>query len=85
MFTRLLQVKEKTQTVTSQAYFTMKWTNDQLQWNPENFGGIEYLPVRPTDVWIPDIILKNNADANAVHIQTGTDTVWLSYTGECTW
>ena len=82
---RLLYVEEKSQEVTSQAYFSMKWYNDYLKWNPEDYGNIRYLPVRPEQVWIPDIILKNNADAKALQIQRGTETVWIKYNGKCSW
>ena len=63
---RLMYVEEKSQEVTSQAYFSMIWYNDYLKWNPDDHGTIRYLPVRTEEVWIPDIILKNNADAKAV-------------------
>ena len=82
---RLLYVEEKSQEVTSQAYFSMKWYNDYLKWDPKEFGNIQYLAVQPKEVWIPDIILKNNADANADEIQKGTDTVWIRYDGENLW
>ena len=82
---RLLYVEEKSQEVTSQAYFSMKWHNDYLKWNPEQHGDITSLPVRPEQVWIPDIVLKNNANAEAVQIQRDTDTVWIKHTGKCSW
>ena len=63
----------------------MKWYNDHLKWDPSQYGDITYLPVHPHQVWIPDIILKNNADAEAVRIQGDTDTVWIKYTGKCSW
>ena len=63
----------------------MKWTNEYLRWNPEDWGGICYLKVRPEKVWKPDIILKNNADANAISVQSNTDDIWLKYNGKNTW
>lgn len=61
--------------MTSQAYFSMKWRNDFLKWDPEEFGDLKYLAVRPHQVWIPDIILKNNADSDSIQVQKDTDTV----------
>ena len=82
---RLVGVEEKSQRVTSQAYFSMKWRNDFLKWDPHKFGDLKYLAVRPNEVWIPDIILKNNADSNSVQIQRDTDTVWLKHDGKNSW
>ena len=82
---RLLAVDEKHQKVTSQAYFGMCWTNAFLKWNPDDYGNVKYLSVNPDQVWLPDIVLKNNADSEAVTIQKDTDKVWLKYTGKNCW
>ena len=30
-----------------------------LQWNPVDFGGIEYVALFPTQVWLPDFGISN--------------------------
>ena len=35
-----------------------------MQWNPVNYGGIKEIRVAPDKVWLPDIVLFNNADGN---------------------
>ena len=39
---RILFVEEKTQKLGSQAYYSMKWQNDFLRWDPEHWGGIRF-------------------------------------------
>ena len=59
---QVLAVDERDQQVTTQSYYSMKWMNEFLTWDPELWSGVERLKVRRDMVWIPDIILKNNAD-----------------------
>ena len=48
-------------------------------------GCCRSIAVTPDTVWVPDVILKNNADSNAVTVQKGTDKVWVKYNGRCSW
>nr|pir nicotinic acetylcholine receptor alpha chain - marbled electric ray (fragments) [Torpedo marmorata] len=43
----------------------------RLRWNPADYGGIIRLP--SDDVWLPDLVLYNNAD--------GDTKLLLDYTG----
>lgn len=63
----------------------MKWRNELLTWNPDEWGGIRHISVKPDMVWIPDIILKNNADSDAITIQKDTDQVWMKHDGSSSW
>lgn len=82
---QLLDVREREEKLTTQAYYSMSWKNEFMIWNPEDWNGIEYIPVHSESVWAPDIILKNNADGNAVTIQKGTESIWISHTGRHSW
>ena len=82
---QLLDVDEREEKITTQAYYSMHWRNEFLQWEPKDWKNIDILAVNPEEVWIPDIILKNNADGNAVTIQKGTDHIWISHTGKNSW
>ncbi|VDM64378.1 unnamed protein product [Angiostrongylus costaricensis] len=35
-----------------------------MRWNPVNYGEIKQIRVSPDKVWLPDIVLFNNADGN---------------------
>ena len=82
---QILSVDERHQKITTQAYFAIRWRNELLKWEPKDWGNINYLAVSPGIVWIPDVILKNNANGNAVTVQNRTDKVWISYTGKHSW
>ncbi|VDM62701.1 unnamed protein product [Angiostrongylus costaricensis] len=42
----------------------VKWHDFQMRWNPVNYGEIKEIRVAPDKVWLPDIVLFNNADGN---------------------
>lgn len=44
--------------------FSQKWFDYKLQWNPEDYGGVEMLYVPSEHIWLPDIVLYNNWDGN---------------------
>lgn len=35
-----------------------------MQWNPSEYGGVEFINVPAEQIWLPDIVLFNNADGN---------------------
>nr|CAD2202284.1 unnamed protein product [Meloidogyne enterolobii] len=37
------------------------WTDSKLCWNPKDYGGVEVLYVPSELIWLPDIVLYNNA------------------------
>ncbi|KAK2175625.1 hypothetical protein NP493_718g03006 [Ridgeia piscesae] len=40
------------------------WTDYKLSWNPGEYGGVTRLYVPSDEIWLPDIVLYNNADSN---------------------
>ncbi|VDK67200.1 unnamed protein product [Onchocerca ochengi] len=40
------------------------WTDYKLKWNPADYGGVTVLYVPSDMIWLPDIVLYNNADGN---------------------
>ena len=82
---QIMEIDEKHQKITIQNYFQMRWVNEMLRWNPEDFGNITNVPVRPDQVWTPDVVLLNCADSEGDVIQKKTDVVSLDYTGACYW
>lgn len=82
---QVIHIEEKYQRITIHNYFQMNWKNEMLKWDPKEWGNITYLIVRPENVWLPDIVLLNSADANGYSIQKDTDTVKLDYNGDNEW
>ncbi|VBB33975.1 unnamed protein product [Acanthocheilonema viteae] len=59
------------------------WTDIKLRWNPDEYGGVNMLYVPSDMIWIPDIVLYNNADGNyQVSLSTKAK---LSFNGTVEW
>ena len=39
--------------------FFQQWKDVNLQWDPEDYGGIKKIRVPSTDIWRPDLVLYN--------------------------
>ncbi|KAH7684640.1 nicotinic acetylcholine receptor alpha subunit 63a, partial [Aphelenchoides avenae] len=60
-----------------------QWTDDKLKWDPAHYGGVDVLYVPSDMIWLPDIVLYNNADGNyQVTIMTKAK---ISYNGTVDW
>ncbi|XGW24628.1 hypothetical protein V3C99_006227 [Haemonchus contortus] len=60
----LINVDEKNQVMHTNVWLTLKWHDFQMRWNPVDYGEIREIRVSPDKVWLPDIVLFNNADGN---------------------
>ncbi|KXJ13444.1 neuronal acetylcholine receptor subunit alpha-3 isoform X2 [Exaiptasia diaphana] len=86
-YTQLVELDEKNQVLVSNVWIRQKWNNHLLRWNSTLYGGIKSINVDPKLVWLPDIILYNNADSG---ITSGSmdqfkTKVILSSDGTNTW
>ncbi|XP_040918905.1 5-hydroxytryptamine receptor 3A-like [Toxotes jaculatrix] len=57
----ILDVDEKSQTVTSHIWIQMHWKNEFLTWNSSDFCGINVLSVSRSMLWIPDVVIREDA------------------------
>ncbi|XP_072224844.1 5-hydroxytryptamine receptor 3A-like isoform X2 [Leuresthes tenuis] len=65
----ILDVDEKSQTVTSHNWIEMQWTNEFLTWNSSDFCGIDTLSFPRSMIWIPDINIQEDAsDSGSVQM-----------------
>ncbi|XP_053711241.1 neuronal acetylcholine receptor subunit beta-2-like isoform X2 [Synchiropus splendidus] len=70
--------------MTTNVWLSQEWNDYRLSWDPEKYGGIKKLRIPSKHIWLPDIVLYNNADGvyevsfycNAVVSNTG-DIFWL--------
>lgn len=60
----LINVDERDQVMHTNVWLTLKWHDFQMRWNPVKYGEIQNIRVAPDKVWLPDIVLFNNADGN---------------------
>ncbi|XP_077427611.1 neuronal acetylcholine receptor subunit beta-2 isoform X1 [Vanacampus margaritifer] len=81
---QLISVNEREQIMTTNLWLSQEWNDYRLRWDPEKFEGIKKLRIPSKLLWLPDIVLYNNADGvyevsfycNTVVSNTG-DIVWL--------
>ncbi|KAF4104895.1 neuronal acetylcholine receptor subunit beta-3b isoform X2 [Onychostoma macrolepis] len=59
---QLVDVDEKNQLMTTNVWLWQEWLDYKLRWNPENYGGITSIRVPSESIWLPDIVLYENAD-----------------------
>ncbi|XGW20616.1 hypothetical protein V3C99_003978 [Haemonchus contortus] len=79
----LINVDEKNQILQTNVWLTMKWNDFQLRWHPEDYGNITNLHVPPDRVWLPDIVLFNNADGN--YEVSFRSNAFVESNGDVTW
>ncbi|XP_059248735.1 5-hydroxytryptamine receptor 3A [Mustela nigripes] len=58
----ILSVDEKNQVLTTYIWYRQYWTDEFLQWNPEDFDNITKLSVPTDNIWVPDILINEFVD-----------------------
>lgn len=60
--TNLISLNEKEETLTTNVWIEIQWTDYRLTWNTSDYYGIDLIRVPYNTVWLPDIVLENNID-----------------------
>ncbi len=55
------EVDEKSSTISVDAWLRLAWTDEHLQWNPDEYGGLKQVHFGAWEIWRPDIQLYNSA------------------------
>lgn len=82
-FSQIIKVDEKNQVLTTNAWLKQEWYDLRLTWNPDDFGGETELHIPSEELWIPDIVVYNNADGDFVITMLTKATVY--YDGRISW
>ncbi|XP_032879813.1 acetylcholine receptor subunit alpha isoform X1 [Amblyraja radiata] len=80
---QLINVDEVNQIVETNVRLRQQWVDVKLRWTPEDYGGIKKIRVPSADIWLPDIVLYNNADGDFAIVQM--TKVLLEHTGKIIW
>ncbi|KAK7870124.1 hypothetical protein R5R35_011099 [Gryllus longicercus] len=80
---QLIDVNLKNQIMTTNVWVEQEWNDYKLKWNPDDYGGVDTLHVPSEHIWLPDIVLYNNADGN-YEVTIMTKAV-LHHTGKVVW
>ena len=85
-FLKVISIDERKQLINLKLWLRMKWINDLLTWDPQEWGGIDVLKVNPTLVWKPDIVLYSlgNSDSHDIMYHQ-RDLLHLNSDGHCYW
>ncbi|XP_026173442.1 acetylcholine receptor subunit delta [Mastacembelus armatus] len=79
----LISLKEADETLLTNVWIDHTWTDYRLSWNTTEFDGIEMLRLPSSMVWLPEIVLENNNDAQ---FQVAYySNVLVDPTGLCYW
>lgn len=66
---------DKNQLLITRAEIREYWEDPFLRWNSSDYGGVKYISVDPKTIWIPDIVLYNNAGEGFGNGMTRTKAV----------
>ncbi|KAK6631321.1 Acetylcholine receptor subunit alpha-like 1 [Polyplax serrata] len=80
---QLIDVNLKNQIMTTNVWVEQEWNDYKLKWNPDDYGGVDTLHVPSEHIWLPDIVLYNNADGN-YEVTIMTKAI-LHHTGKVYW
>ncbi|XP_046600826.1 neuronal acetylcholine receptor subunit alpha-7 isoform X1 [Neodiprion lecontei] len=58
---QIIDVDEKNQILTTNAWLNLEWTDYNLQWNESEYGGVRDLRITPNKLWKPDVLMYNSA------------------------
>lgn len=79
----LISLKEVDETLLTNVWIEHTWIDYRLTWNITEFDGIDMLRLPPYMVWLPEIVLENNNDAQ---FQVAYySNVLVDSTGLCYW
>ncbi|KAM8732859.1 neuronal acetylcholine receptor subunit beta-2-like [Acanthopagrus schlegelii] len=80
---QLINVNEREQIMTTNCWLSQVWNDYRLMWDPEEYEGIKKIRLPSQHIWLPDIVLYNNADGT-YEVSFYSNAV-VSNNGEVNW
>ncbi|XP_031436047.1 neuronal acetylcholine receptor subunit alpha-2a [Clupea harengus] len=80
---QLIDVDEKNQMMTTNVWLKQEWNDYKLRWQPSDYDNVTSIRVPSQLIWVPDIVLYNNADGEFA--VTHMTKAHLFYTGQVRW
>ncbi|XP_030200762.1 neuronal acetylcholine receptor subunit alpha-2 [Gadus morhua] len=80
---QLIDVDEKNQMMTTNVWLKQEWNDYKLSWNPSDYDNVTSIRVPSELIWVPDIVLYNNADGEFA--VTHMTKAHLFHTGKVRW
>ncbi|KHN75680.1 Ligand-gated ion channel 4 [Toxocara canis] len=82
--TQIIDVDERNQIITTNAWIRQNWVDYKLIWDPAEFDNLTFIHIPYERIWRPDVILYNNADAHYKESVMSTD-VLVNFQGNVSW
>ncbi|XP_069172204.1 neuronal acetylcholine receptor subunit alpha-10-like isoform X2 [Procambarus clarkii] len=60
--TQIFDMDEKNQVLTTNVWLDQEWVDELLKWDKNDYNGLETIRLPCQKIWLPDIVLYNNAD-----------------------
>ncbi|KAI3386914.1 hypothetical protein SNEBB_004262 [Seison nebaliae] len=80
---QIIDIDEKNQIMTTNVWLYLEWQDHKLKWDPKKYGGIDRMYLPSEKIWLPDVVLYNNADGHyEVYIFTKAQ---VNHTGYVKW
>lgn len=73
--TQLIDVDERKEIITTNAWIRQSWRDYRLIWHPAEFNNLTKIHLPHESIWKPDIILYNNAASEYLKSVMSTDVV----------
>lgn len=80
---QIADIDEKNQIMTTNVWLRHEWYDYQLSWLPSDFANITKVKIPSSNIWLPDVVLYNNADGD-YHVTTQTKAT-INYDGRIIW
>ncbi|XP_014662720.1 PREDICTED: acetylcholine receptor subunit beta-like 1 [Priapulus caudatus] len=81
--TQIINVDEKNQIIKTNIWLRHTWNDYQLAWDPTEYNGLKEIQIPSDKIWVPDIVLFNNADGN--YQANSRVNIVLNYDGTVQW
>ncbi|VDP15380.1 unnamed protein product [Heligmosomoides polygyrus] len=81
MLTQIIDVDERNQILTTNAWVRQYWTDYKLVWDPRKFGNLRRIHIPHEKIWRPDVVLYNKSSCplDVKHYPFDRQTCTLSY------
>nr|CAD2158171.1 unnamed protein product [Meloidogyne enterolobii] len=84
LLNQIVEMDEKNQILTTRCWINVNWIDYRLAWNVSEWEGIEQIYAPHHRIWLPDIILINNAAHDYRGSLLSTDVI-ITNAGNVTW
>jgi len=80
LFKQIVKLDQNNQILVSSSTLTAAWDDPRLAWNKSEYS-LDYIILKATQVWLPDLYVINSADSNGFVPVTSFNLVQVNYDG----